>query len=55
MFEKIKEFCRNHQCYECPFEKDSCCVISSCVPMEWNIDDFQEAIEKMEEGESSGK
>lgn len=55
VFEKIKEFCSNHHCYECPFEKDSCCVICSCAPMEWDIDAIQEAIKAMEEGEKSGK
>lgn len=57
MFEKIKEFCSNHHCYECPFENDSscCCSLTSCTPMEWDIDYIMEAIEKMEEGEKSGK
>ena len=55
MFEKIKEFCSNHHCYECPFfENDIECTFIT-APMEWDIDAIQEAIAKMEEGENSGK
>lgn len=50
MFKKIKEFCSNHYCDECPFEKDNYCIICNCYPIEWNIADIQDAIEKMEEG-----
>ena len=52
MFKKIKEFCSNHHCYECPFKDDSncCCSLARCIPMEWDIDAIKKAIEKMEEG-----